>query len=159
MAVSLRHLAQVALLEGDASEARTIFEESLAIYRDLGDRGGLAASLTGLGMALTALGEYSDSWTQLRRALQITAEIGLPPLILSTLVGIGDLLLHRGQTNDGHELLSLVVQHPLSNQQTRDEVNILLAPYGDPVALSDDPDQALESAVERLLHSDVLTTN
>ncbi|MCI0710996.1 MAG: protein kinase [Chloroflexi bacterium] len=130
-AVSLKHLGRVALLEGDAAQAKSQFEESIAIYKDLGDRGGLATALTGLGLTMTALGDYRAARENHRRALELVVAMHLTPLILSTLVGFGDLFLHSNQTERGHELLGLIFHHPLSNQETKDEVKTLLEQHGD----------------------------
>lgn len=150
-AVSLKHLGRVALLEGDAAPAKSQFEESIAIYKDLGDRGGLATALTGLGMTLTALGDYGAAHENLRRALELVVEMQLTPLILSTLVGFGELLLHSNQTERGYELLGLIFYHPLSNQETKDEVEALINQHGDHPAFAHGKTLELETIVNDLL--------
>lgn len=158
VAVSLRTLAELALEEGDAEEARTLMTQSLAIYEDLGDRGGLATILTSLGMALSALGDYAGSWIHLRRALRMTAAMQLPPLILSTLLGIGDLLLHQGQATEGRALLVLVLEHPLSSQRARDEARDLLHRHHlkPPATAGSETVAALDSVVADLLQRENL---
>jgi tetratricopeptide (TPR) repeat protein len=126
MAVSLKNLGRVALLENDAAKAKSLYEESLTIYKDLGDRGGLATALAGLGSALGALGDYANAQTNLRKALAITHEIRLTPLTLATVMGFGELLLRNGQAEYGIELLGLVLHHPASNHETKDEAKALL---------------------------------
>ncbi|MBZ0291322.1 MAG: tetratricopeptide repeat protein [Anaerolineae bacterium] len=58
MAVALSHLGEIALLEQDYREASKLFQQSLAFYEDLGDKGGLTRALQGLGSATCGLGEY-----------------------------------------------------------------------------------------------------
>jgi predicted ATPase/class 3 adenylate cyclase len=57
MAVALNALAQIALLQGDHAEARRLFDHNIATYEEIGDRGGLANALVGLGSAEIALGD------------------------------------------------------------------------------------------------------
>ena len=126
-----KHLGQIALLEGNPQEALPLFEESVRNYENIGDRAGLATALTGLGQTLTALQEYEQAKRQLQRALRLLVEMNAPPLILSTLVVFSRLLLQRGDTEQGHEILGVVLNHPQTNQETQDEAEAVLAEYGD----------------------------
>lgn len=131
MALALKHLGQVTLLEGDSQQAKELYEKSINIYQDLGDRGGLATALVGLGRTMIALEDYDAARTHLYRALKMMADTDLIPLILSVLVGIAELLLHTQQVARAHELLGLIFAHPLCNQETRDDVEALLRAKGD----------------------------
>ena len=155
MALFPKHLGQVALLEGNPQEALTLFEESVHNYENLGDRAGLATALTGLAQTLTTLQNYEAAQTQLRHALRLLVDMNAPPLILSTLVVFSRLFLQRGDSDQGHELLSVVLSHPQTNQETRDEAVAVLHKYGDENhdELHREESQSLNDVVWQLLHS------
>jgi ATP/maltotriose-dependent transcriptional regulator MalT len=129
MAMALNHLGEIAIRQDDYAEARQLYLQSLSIYRKISDRGGLATSLNGLGNTAVALGEYGTARQQFHQALQITTEMQFVPLILSLLIGIGELLLQTGQKERGLELLTLALYHPASEQETRERVQRLLTRY------------------------------
>jgi len=51
--------AELAIHQGDYGASKALMEEGLALYRELGDEGGIAAGLTYLGMA-AVLGHWGD---------------------------------------------------------------------------------------------------
>ncbi len=57
----LASAAGLALFNGDYRSARSFYEESLAISRELDDRQGIAGSLDGLGIMAMDQGEYAQS--------------------------------------------------------------------------------------------------
>jgi len=76
--VSLRNLGYVALNQGDYAAARTLYEESLAIRREMGDWSGIFYSVEGLA---TVVGALRDSLRAARiwgAAERLRAEIGTP---------------------------------------------------------------------------------
>ena len=58
MAVALVGQAEAALQTGNLGEAERLYERSVLLYRHLGDQGGLAAALDGLGCAHRVLERY-----------------------------------------------------------------------------------------------------
>jgi tetratricopeptide (TPR) repeat protein len=63
-----------ALGQGDYSEAMRRFEESLALYRGLGDTRGVARSLAQLGWLLTARGEFERATALSEESLALARE-------------------------------------------------------------------------------------
>jgi ATP/maltotriose-dependent transcriptional regulator MalT len=129
MAVALNHLGQVAVLEERFDEAGQLYDQSLAIYRQLNDRGGLATALSGLGAIAWATGEYETTRLYFQEALQIATEIQFVPLLLSILLGSGELLLETNRAGPGLELLALVRHHPASERETKERAEQCLTHY------------------------------
>jgi len=126
MAVALNRLGKIALSQQNYPEAKTLYQQSLAIYLKINDKGGLATSLTGLGSVARPTGEHDAARRYFQEALQIAADMAYTPLILSILVGVGDLLLHLGRQKRGVELLALACHHPASDRETKDRACRLL---------------------------------
>ena len=70
----LFHAGQVASFMGRYAEARKYLEESLAIARELDDRGRIAAALQPLGMATLGLGALAMARSYLEEALALAKE-------------------------------------------------------------------------------------
>lgn len=155
MAVALNHLGKIAILQGNYAEAEQLYQQSLAVYQQINDRGGLATSLNGLGTAACAMRDYQRACQHLRQALQIAMDIQYIPLILSILIGVGQLLLRTGQQERGTELLALTRHHPASDRETRDRAQEWLDRYQAELA-----SELFAAAVQRGQNSDleVVTT-
>src|SRR5262249_18209393 len=61
---------------GDCVSARTLYEESLEIKRELGDRQGIAGSLHNLGLIAKFQGDYDSARSLFEEALAINRETG-----------------------------------------------------------------------------------
>jgi predicted ATPase/DNA-binding SARP family transcriptional activator len=83
------------LQEGDAG-ARILYQESLSIWRELGDRRGVATSLYGLAALAMNQGDRDGSWALLQESLAIRQELG-------DMLGIAQALNAMGHVTDGHE--------------------------------------------------------
>jgi len=119
MAVALIHLGAVALQMESFTNAQRSFERAVAIYEEIYDKGGLAAALNFLGRTEITQADFQKTLDQFRRALKIAAEIQFTPLILSLLVGIGQLLLELERIELGLEVLSLVASHRATEYDIR----------------------------------------
>jgi non-specific serine/threonine protein kinase len=86
----------LALSQGDSAVARTAYEQSLAIRRELGDRAGIAQLLTSLGIAAWIRGEYAAARPLLEESLQIRREIGNKQAIAFTLQNLANLTRDQG---------------------------------------------------------------
>jgi DNA-binding CsgD family transcriptional regulator len=127
MAVTLNHLAKTESAQGNYQGARELFQRSLAIYRNINDRGGLAASLNGLGDTERALGDLATASQYFQEALQVTTGMQFTSLSLVVLTGIGELLLDARRPERAAELLSFVLLHPASDQETMGRAQECLA--------------------------------
>ena len=61
---------------GRRAEAQGWHEAALAIFRDVGDRGGEARTLSNLATLAQEAGEWATAETQYRQALAILDELG-----------------------------------------------------------------------------------
>ena len=59
MAFSINFLGNIALNQGDYEQAKKYFEESLFIFKEIGNKDGIALSILSLGMILFNQG-YSE---------------------------------------------------------------------------------------------------
>jgi predicted ATPase len=73
---SLRALGVVAYFLGDYRHAAATYEQTLTIYREVGDRRGEGHTLSNLGLALREQGAYAGARRYFDQALQLYQEIG-----------------------------------------------------------------------------------
>jgi tetratricopeptide (TPR) repeat protein len=75
-AKALTGAGTLAIWRGDYPSARPFLEESLAIRRELGDKQGIAASLSNLGVITTMQGDYAAARALYEESLAIRRETG-----------------------------------------------------------------------------------
>jgi DNA-binding NarL/FixJ family response regulator/Flp pilus assembly protein TadD len=75
--------------QGDFVRARAALEESLSIFRELGDKESVASTLRNLGNELRYRGDLEGSWRALEEALGIARELGKQWDIASLLGDLG----------------------------------------------------------------------
>ena len=119
MALALNHLGQVALRQATYSQAHNFFEQSLTLYQEINDTGGLATLYHHLGSTALALGDFDAARHNFCRALRLAADIHYQPVILTTLVSIGELLCRTQQPQRGIGLFTLVEHQTAVNEETR----------------------------------------
>ena len=129
MAQTLNHLSDIALTQKDFAEAQRLLEQSLTLYQRTIDKGGLATSHQGLGAMALLQNDYETTRQHFVQALTIAATIDYIALLLTLLVGSGELLCRIGQAEKGIELLALVLHHPASNQEQKARSESLLAQF------------------------------
>jgi tetratricopeptide (TPR) repeat protein len=117
--MALNRLATVTLRQQGYAEAKALYLQSLELYRELDDKGGLASTLNGLAFVASGQADYGTATQDFRRALQIVEELHFAPLAMWILLGIGEMLLKTRRMRRGVELLALVVHHPASEREAR----------------------------------------
>ena len=100
-------------------EARALFGESYGVYKEIGDLRNQARVLSHQGYNSLALGDVTDAQDSFIVVLRLAREGGFIPLALDALVGIASLHVKQGDMEDALELLSIVLDHPSSIQDTR----------------------------------------
>ena len=102
---------RVALVEEADAKARRLFRESVAIFRELGQKDQLAAALASLGHSAHSLGNPTEARQYLVDALQTTIEIGafLPLLFAIPLAAL--LTADRGEKKRAVELYALASRY------------------------------------------------
>jgi predicted ATPase/class 3 adenylate cyclase len=88
-AKALNGAGALAFLQGDYGAARSLYEESLAIWRALGERQGIAASLGNLGLLAHRQANFAAARTLHEESLAIRRELGSPQGIAASLSSLG----------------------------------------------------------------------
>jgi tetratricopeptide (TPR) repeat protein len=91
--------------QGEPDAARRLFERSLAIWRELGDRDMQARELNSLGIAHHRLGDLEVARSLLAESLAIARDIGNPVRLASALTNLGQLESAAGHFNRAIEAL------------------------------------------------------
>jgi predicted ATPase/class 3 adenylate cyclase len=82
--------------QGDYSAAHTLYEESLALRRELGDRSGIASSLNNLGVVAQEQGDYAAARTLHEESLALKRELGDRSGIAYSLTNLGVVAKEQG---------------------------------------------------------------
>src|SRR5207249_7781587 len=80
---------KLAYLQDDYAAALTLYQESLAIYKQNGDKQGVARSLEGLGHTTRREGKHAEARSLLEESLSIFRDLGDRQGIANALRGIG----------------------------------------------------------------------
>jgi non-specific serine/threonine protein kinase len=86
----------LAYFQGDYPAARALYEESLAIRRELGDRSGMAGSLGNLGNVALEQGDYRAARALQEQSLAIKRELGDRTGMSISLSDLGEVALYQG---------------------------------------------------------------
>ena len=102
----------------DYPAARSLLEESLAISRDLGDRGGIASSLNNLGNVAIEQGDYPTARTLYEESLSIRRELGDRRNIAAVLGNLGIIAYEQGDLTASRALSeeALTISRELGDQ-------------------------------------------
>ena len=91
--------------QGEADAARRMFERSLAIWRELGDREEEARDLNSLGIVHRHLGEIDTGRAFLEEAIALNREIGSPLRLAAALANMGQLESAAGRFDRAIEVV------------------------------------------------------
>ncbi len=119
MATVLGRRAVVARDQGDYVAAQALLEESLALWRRLGDRHGLVRALADLGNVRRDVGEPASAHDLFTESLALHRALGDERGIANSLYCLALVARDRGQLAKVRPLLeeSLVIERRLHNQQ------------------------------------------
>jgi predicted ATPase/DNA-binding SARP family transcriptional activator len=96
-ATALAHLGQLAFLRDDYPTARALYEESLAVQRELGGTEAIASALWGLGYVAQRQKEYAEACDLHEKSLAVRRARGDWYGIAQSLIGLGDALCEQGE--------------------------------------------------------------
>jgi non-specific serine/threonine protein kinase len=146
-AKALHFLGNLALDLGDGQRARVLYQASLALRRDMGDRPGVAASLNGLGLVAADEGDYENAQRLHEESLEIARETGNRHAEAVSLHNLGNVARRSGEPAAAracHEA-ALAIQRALD-----DPVGIAYSLWGlAEVALSDEAAVLLANVLAR----------
>jgi predicted ATPase/class 3 adenylate cyclase len=107
---------EIALLQGDAGQARAWKEEALRLFRSCGDRPWTAATLSDLGNVALLEGDAARGMSLYEESLALRREIGVPMGIVHALAGVAAASRYQWD----HARAAVLLDEALA-----------LAPYGD----------------------------
>jgi predicted ATPase/DNA-binding SARP family transcriptional activator len=96
-AIALDGAGQLAAVHADFSAQRACQQESLAIWRELGEDARVASCLGDLGAAAHIRGDYSAARVMYTEALELASGAGEAQQMARSLSGLGRLALHAGE--------------------------------------------------------------
>jgi predicted ATPase/tRNA A-37 threonylcarbamoyl transferase component Bud32/Tfp pilus assembly protein PilF len=95
-ATALDWTTWLAYWQGDFEKALALGQESLSIWKDVGDASGLAQTLNNLGAVTQELGDYAKSRQYHEKSLAFRRQIGDRRAIAVSLHNLGELCLRQG---------------------------------------------------------------
>ncbi len=103
-AMALIGAGALAFSQGDYAAAFAAYLESLGLYRELGDKPGIASALKGLGAVASARGEYTAARSFLEESLNLYRELGDKAGIASALKPLGGVAKAQGDYSRAQDL-------------------------------------------------------
>lgn len=95
-AEALNGAGALARMQGDYDAARAYFSESLFLWRELGDKRGIAHSLNNLGLVADNHGDYAAARSLYEQSLTLLRELGHELDIASSLNNLGEMAWKQG---------------------------------------------------------------
>ena len=118
-AQALMITGKMASLQGDYASARALYEESLAMRRELGDKQGMANSLRSLGIVASNQGDFASARPLYEESLAVSRDLGDKRGLAQSLHDLGKMASLQGDYANARALLeeSLAIQKELGNKQ------------------------------------------
>ncbi|HEY3231653.1 MAG TPA: hypothetical protein VGJ87_20660, partial [Roseiflexaceae bacterium] len=121
------HLGTLSYVLGNYATAHSQLQESLQIFKALGDLRRVAIALAYLGTVTHALGADHESWHYFHEALKLAIKTLATPVALDVFIGMATLLVKVGGTARALELLHLIIDHPAATMEAQNRAKHLLA--------------------------------
>ena len=96
-AQALRGAGSLAYLQGDYTAARSFYEQSVLLFQEIADRGGLAHSLIGLGHVISNQNDYLGARILYEQSRVLCEEIGDRRGLAASLQGLGSVTFAQGE--------------------------------------------------------------
>src|SRR5205823_4371084 len=110
---------EFALDQGDYAQAEVLLEETLALFRQVGDRRGIAHTLWELGKVAVERGDLTAGRTLLEEALTHSREVDDKEYAAWSLLGLAFIESNQGEYARARSLLeeALMMQRALGNKR------------------------------------------
>ena len=95
-AEALRGSGTIAFRQGDYAGARSCAQAALELYREAGDRQGVARCLDNLGYAAVCMGDYDDAVGLHEQSAAISRELGNHQGVAAATINLANLALNQG---------------------------------------------------------------
>jgi ATP/maltotriose-dependent transcriptional regulator MalT len=118
-AKALKAAARLALVQGDYLQGEVQCEESLALYRELGDTTGVAFSLYLLGIVAWRKGNRASARDLSEKALELSRAVNNTELVASSLFQLAYMASIQGEYTRARELFTenLILNRELGNKR------------------------------------------
>jgi non-specific serine/threonine protein kinase len=118
-AKALGTAATLARATSDFAKARTLYEEALSLWRELGARRGVAGALGNLGMVSYDQGDFAAAMARHEESLAIWRELDDRQGIARTLLALGNVVYSQGDEPAAASLYeqSLAIERELGDQR------------------------------------------
>ena len=152
-ATALHNLGYVQFKLGQYDLAQSRFEASLALAHLIGALNMQAATGMWLGVTAMEQADYAGAEHHLREALRLANQHGALGRVTDTLYRLGDLWARQGQLAPALECLSVVRDHPATDERVREGARRLLAKLADqqPPSETNRRSQSLDELVALVL--------
>ena len=98
----------VALNQGEAEQARSLYEESFAILREHGNMNFLAYAIRRLSLLAWRAGDYEKAVALCKKSLLLNQEVGDPRGILACIAGFAAIAVAQGNYERATKLMAAV---------------------------------------------------
>jgi len=127
MATCLRHLGDIAKLEGRGEDAKADYLKGFGILQDIGQRQTAAGCLIKLGQVCTELGQHAEARQHLRQALTIAAELQDETQMVDAALGLALLLTAEDEKEKALEIAILAEHHPAVTPAAQEQASQIAA--------------------------------
>lgn len=117
-AIAGDQLGAVMLRRGKLAEAQRIYSRSIAELKRLGNRDILVSALNGLGSVAIAQGNHEEARRTFARAVEIAVEIQYGAILPVLLASTANLLIRCQRYGQAVELLTFLLRHAASTDET-----------------------------------------
>ena len=102
----------------DRKEGRHLYEQSLALFRELGDQYGMAQALYALGEVARLVGAYEEAKRFHEESLALRQTLGHQSGIADSLRGLSNIAVKQGRLEEGERLIrqSIAIHRDLDNR-------------------------------------------
>jgi predicted ATPase/class 3 adenylate cyclase/Tfp pilus assembly protein PilF len=109
-AKALNGAGRLADREGDHAAARSLYEQSITLRRELGDKRGVAESLRNLGILANQEGDYTTARSLYEQSLELMKEIGDKRGMADSLNSLGSVAHKQGDYQLAHSMYEQSLQ-------------------------------------------------
>ena len=137
LAAVLQRLGDIRYLLGDYDEAHKLYQQSLEIAQELGDKSGVSKSLHNLGRLAYLTGDYGEARRLYQQSLEIAQELGDKRGVSKSLHNLGILSQETGNYDEARKLYqqSLEIAQELGDKRgvsrSQHELGMLAQDIGD----------------------------
>ena len=104
-ALLLKELARLARDEGDLKKERELWQQSLNLSRELGDREWIAHKIGGFAWLAAREGNFDEAYQRFKEAQLLWQELGNTMYVTNMLGGLGFVAMKQGQLEESERLL------------------------------------------------------